>query len=143
MTDEISHEPAAAQIAYTHWLEQLRTDMSQTLGGVLLKGARAVQVSADGPHTDGTTPVTNKPASSAVVLVGWALTLVESAAAFPGATVKLRDGVDGPVVIQLVLLDAAPSSVQSLGPSGVQFTRGIVVESDFQVVGSVFLRGTD
>lgn len=145
MTDTPTAPPAAespeAQIAYTRWLTQLRADMAETVGGVLLRGARAVQVGT--PEGVGRAPVA-VAATSASVLMGYSFALQEPAgpaSAGPGFLV-IRDGQGGPVVLTLALFDGAPLT-QWFGPGGISFSQGIHVIGDFAFTGSVFLRGSD
>lgn len=121
-------------INFTEWLEKLRANVAQTVDGVVLRGARTVQV---GSSTNGTPKATTSPSS----LVGFAL---RNTSAVVSAEVLLRDGdADGDIVIPLTL---APSeSVRDwFGPGGINLTHGLYVDvSAGAIDGAVFLRGVE
>ncbi|HSX68131.1 hypothetical protein [Nocardioides sp.] len=127
-----NNEPQAEQlIAFTAWLENLRSEVSETVSGVLLRGARVVQVGLNG---------TARPTSSAGALVGFSLLNTTGAA----ITVRLRDGRDADApVVQLVTLAAAEAKSEWCGPAGLNLVTGLFVDAPAGLEGAVYLRGTD
>jgi hypothetical protein len=123
--------PAAARIAVPEqpehardtdvlrWLAQMQADLAQSLGGIMLRAARAVPVgTADG----GTSMVSSSPGR----LVGWSLRETTGSAGF---TVRLRNGTDsGQPLIACVAGAAGAVDTRFLAPGGVSFTEGLYVE---------------
>lgn len=124
-------EGANAQVMFTQWLESLRVMVMESAGGVVLRGARAVQVGTGG---------TRRPTTTPAALAGFALR--ETSGAAP-AVVVLRDGSDatGDPTIPITL--APGESVREwFGPGGVNLVYGLYVDVVSGAVdGSVFLRG--
>ena len=122
-----------AQQQFTQWLETLRVAVMESVGGVVLRGARAVPV---GSSSSGT----SRPANTPTTLTGFALR--NTSGATP-AVVVLRDGSDasGDMLVPITL---APSeSVREwFGPAGVNVAVGVFVDVvSGDVDGAVFLRG--
>jgi hypothetical protein len=133
-------EKGTREIDYVRWLQQMQTDMAETLGGVLLRGARPVQIgSANG--------ATTRAATSPGRLVGWSLR-VSTLAADPGV-VQLRDGIDvNGDIIAVVTIPPGRDAQQWLAPGGVSFQNGLFVEilsgAGLSVPsGAVFLGGAE
>lgn len=133
-------EKATQEIDYVRWLQQMQTDLAETLGGVLLRGARPVQIgTAEG--------ATIRASASPGRLVGWSIrTPVFSAD--PGA-IKLRDGdtVDDPV-IAVINIPEGQSVTQWMAPGGISFQHGLYVEilagaGLSAVEGALFLGGAE
>lgn len=113
-------EKGTAEIDYVRWLQQMQTDLAETLGGVMLRGARPVQVGT----ADGGTP---RASTSPGRLVGWSLR-VPAFSTNPGV-VRLRDGQDASgAVLAVVNLPAGQSNTTWLAPGGVSFQYGLFVE---------------
>jgi hypothetical protein len=120
-------------IDFTAWLENLRTDVSETVGGVVLRGSRAVQVGGDSG--------THRPTSAAGALVGFAL---RNTTAAP-VTAYLRDGRDAnaPIVMPL-RFEAEGIDRDNFGPAGINLTEGLYVDAPAGALeGAVYLRGVD
>jgi len=124
-----------AHVVFTEWLENLRVDLSQTVSGIALKGARPVPVGA----TPGATAnVTRSPGA----LVGYAIRNLSTA---DNATVRVlfRDGdEDGDVILPLVLAPGE-SARDWFGPGGISLFEGLFMDIDGDVEGSVYLRGVE
>lgn len=123
----------APLIDFTAWLENLRTDVSETVGGVVLRGARAVQVGGD--------TGTSRPTTAAGALVGFALRNTTAAA----LTAYLRDGRDAnaPIVMPL-RFEADGIERESFAPGGINLTEGLYVDAPAGALeGAVYLRGVD
>lgn len=125
-------EPAAG-IDFTAWLENLRRDVSETVNGITLRGARAVQVGTGG---------TQRPTTAAGALVGFALC---NTSAVTPAEVELRDGRDaGGNLLMTVTLAEGESTRDWFGPGGINLTEGLhVAVTSGAVEGTVFLRGVE
>jgi hypothetical protein len=133
-------EEGTKEIDYVRWLQQMQTDLTETLGGVLLRGARPVQIgSADG--------ATTRPATSAGRLVGWSLR-VSTLATDPGV-VQLRDGADANgSVIAVIIIPPGRSEQHWMAPGGISFQNGLFAEilsgAGLSVPqGAVFLGGAE
>lgn len=125
----------AAEIAAVRWLTQLQTDLAETVGGVLLRGARVVQI---GASVGGTA----RPTTAANALVGYG---IRNLSDVDPATVLLRDGGDnaGDLVMPLVLAPAE-SARDWFGPGGLGLSQGLFVDVVSGAVdGAVYLRGVD
>lgn len=143
MSGILSGKPTPEQIADAWnqagevWLErftELAVRQTQSLNGVLLRGARPVPV---GLSAGGTT----RPATSDGSLVGFALRETTGAAA---AVVELRESdAAGPLLVPITLT-AGASVREWFAPGGVNFSNGLfVVVVSGSVDGSVFLRAGD
>lgn len=120
------------QIEFTRWLEQLRVTMTETVGGVLLRGARPVAVGTGG---------TARPTTSAAALIGFAIRETTGAA---GATVLLREHDAAGDVIVPIKLGNGECRSEWFGPGGINVQAGLYVDVVAGAIdGSVFLRGTD
>lgn len=119
--------PLAAEIDYVRWGAELQAALSQSLAGVYLRGARAVQV---GTAAGATARVT----TAAGRLVGWSL---KNDHASDDATVNLYDGTDNTgALVATVALDAGASETKHLG-AGVGVVYGLYVEITGTGAGSV------
>lgn len=134
-TEEQEAPPDAAR--FVAWLSELRADMAESVGGVLLQGARPVPFG--GP--DGT----RRPATSDSTLVGWSLRTSGAV----DAVVRLRAGTnaDG-TLVAIARLGPGEDSQQWLGPGGVSVPHGLFVQvlpatEEPNVEGAVYLRGSD
>lgn len=131
MNDTSAAEP---QIDFTRWLAELRADMSQTVAGELLRGARPVAIGS-------TSGATSRPTTSAGALVGYAIRNLSSS---EGATVLVlfrEGGPDGDVILPLSLAPGE-SARDWFGPGGIHLgSGGLYMDIDGSVDGSVFLRG--
>lgn len=134
MTDDQSIEP---QIEFTKWLAQLKTDVAESVSGVVLRGARPVPVGI-------TQGATKRPTTVAGALVGFALRN-RSASTDTNVVVYFYDGAgtDGDVILT-VTLAPGESARDWFGPGGIHLgARGLYVEADGPIDGSVFLRGAE
>lgn len=123
------------QIDYVQWIENLRVDLAESVGGVILRGARPVSV---GMSAAGTT----KPTSSAGALVGYA---IRNMSTEDDATVRVLfyDGdVNGGVILPLTLAPGE-SARDWFGPGGINLRDGLFLDIDGAVEGSVYLRGVE
>lgn len=133
-------EPAdvpAQQINYTKWLEQLRVDLAQSVGGIMLRGALVVPV--------GDAPLARRGLvyGAAGALIGWSLRNTDAG---NPATLELYDGPDATAgtLVASVQLVAGASSSASFAPGGLGLTRGLFVDVVAgAVTGAVYLRGAD
>lgn len=135
MAAEHPSDELQAQFDFVKWGAQLRADLSQSVNGVLLRGARAVPVGSSASATKNAT-------NNAGALVGFAL---RNTSASVSAVVLLRDGTtaDAPVVVPITL--APDESIRDwFGPSGVNLSFGLYVDVTAGAVdGTVFLRGAE
>lgn len=112
-------ERDTGEIAYVRWLQQMQADLAETLGGVMLRGARPVQIgTADGG--------TMRPTSAPGRLVGWSIR--ETSGANP-ALVRLYNGRDfaAPLVACITPATGKADS-QWFAPGGISLTEGLAVE---------------
>lgn len=115
-------------------LAQLRVDLAESVGGVVLRGARPVAVGI-------TQGATRTPTGAPGALVGFALRN-RSEAVDVTVTVYLHDGFDenGDVIMSVTL--APGESVRDwFGPGGINLAAGLFVNADGPIDGSVFLKG--
>lgn len=125
-------EPEHRDSAMIKWGLELQRELSQTVAGVLVRGARAVPVgTADG----GTT----RPATSgANSLMGFALMNTHESDA---CAVEL---LDGDLVLMTVQLGPLESTREFFGLSGIGLSQGLTYsDPDGLTKGCVFLRGSD
>jgi hypothetical protein len=113
-------EKETHEIDYVRWMQQMQVDLTETVGGVLLRAARPVQIGTAGDAT-------TRPSTSPGRLVGWSLR-VSTLSADPGV-VKLHDGFDatGPV-IGVVNVPAGKSEQNWMAPGGISFQYGLFAE---------------
>ena len=112
-------EKDTEEIAYVRWLQQMQTDLAESVNGVLLRGARAVQIGTAAGSTA-------RPTSAGGRLVGWSLR--EATGELP-AVVRLRDGRStDDVLVAVVNLGQGASETQWMAPGGVSLTEGLYVE---------------
>lgn len=112
--------------------EEREVRLEQSLNGIQVRGARAVQVGLGG---------TARPSTTNGAMVGYALRETTGTTA---AVVEIREGaVDGPLLFPLTL--APGESVRDwLAPGGVSYGGGLWVNVVSGTVdGAVFLRGGD
>lgn len=113
-------EKGTHEIDFVRWLQQMQTDLADTLGGVMLRGARPVQI---GTAAGGTARVSTSPGR----LVGWSVR-IPALGALPGV-LKLHDGQDASGdVIAVINLPAGGSNTTWLAPGGVSFQYGLFAE---------------
>lgn len=131
---ENNHDDLEPQVQFTRWLAQLRAEMAETVNGSLLRGARPVPVGV-------TTGATKRPTTSAGALVGFALRNVDPIETAT-VTVYFRDGGPDDDIILTVSLAPGESTRDWFGPGGIHLgDRGLYLEADGDIDGSVFLRG--
>ena len=135
MTDHTA--PAASDFSeVVRWISSLRVDVAETVNGVLLRGARSVQVGNGG---------TLEPATSPGALLGFGLRNPDPGAP---AIVYLRDsfpgqGADGDIVVPIKLDSSYPQTTW-FGPGGINLSRGLYIDvAEGQIEGAVYLRGSD
>ncbi len=123
------------QLELVRWLAQLRTDLAESVGGVLLRGARVVQIGT-------AAGATARPTTAAGALVGFSL---RETTGTTDATVILRDGADSAAPLVAVVQLAPGESVRDwFGPGGLGVSEGIYVHvSAGTIEGAVYLRGAD
>ncbi len=123
------------ELELVRWLAQLRTDLAESVGGVLLRGARVVQVGT-------AAGATARPTTSAGALVGFSLRNTSDATT---ATVALRDGPDNAGVLVATVQLAPSESVRDwFGPGGLSLSEGLYVDvTTGAVEGAVYLRGNE
>lgn len=125
-----------AHIDFTRWLSELRADVAETVGGVLLRGARAVPVGKG--HPQGTT----RPLASPGAFLG--LTVVDPGA-LATASVSVYDGRDASTGTLLGTWLIGSGVTAWFGPSGINVSEGLFIEftDTTSPRGSVFLRGVE
>lgn len=135
MPEELLPEPPEAR--FTRWLENLQVDLAESVGGVVLRGARPVAVGV-------TNGATRKPTTSPGALVGFSLRN-RSEADDAIATVLYHDGGDDQAdVILEVTLQPGESARDWFGPGGINLAHGLFMSIDGgEVSGSVYLRGVE
>lgn len=123
-------EKDTSEIDYVRWLQQMQTDLVESVNGVMLRGARPVQVG-------GSAGGTMRPTSSGGRLVGWSLR--ETSGEAP-AVVRLYDGrsADAPLVA-VVAVGQGLAETQWMAPGGISLTEGLFVELVGAIEGAVFL----
>jgi hypothetical protein len=115
-------------IDYVRWTSQLRAELAATLGGVLLRGARAIQV--------GVSPGTKRPLTAPGTLLGYSLRNIDAGA----STVLLRDGCDaGGLLLLPVPLAIGAFDVRWFGPGGINVSAGLFADITGTVDGCVFV----
>jgi hypothetical protein len=128
--------PDPPEVTFTAWLENLRVDLAETVGGVLVRGARPVAV---GVTVGGTKYVTTSPGA----MIGYALTN-ESEADDVTVRVLFHDGNGSDAdVIMKVSLAPGESARDWFGPGGISLQAGLYVDYDGPISGSVFMRGAE
>ncbi|MDR6212172.1 hypothetical protein QE364_003903 [Nocardioides zeae] len=126
--------PPEVAAQFTRWITELQVDVAETVGGVLLRGARVVPVGIS-------QGATSRPTTAAGSLVGFALRN-RSEEADVSVTVYLHDGWDDTGDVVLAVSLAPGESVRDwFGPGGLNIAYGLFVHADGPVDGSVFLRG--
>jgi hypothetical protein len=105
------------QIAMVRWLSQMRADVAETVGGVMLRAARPVPL----------TVLPSRVSTSPGRLVGWSLRIPVFGT--NPAVLKLHDASDaGGDLVAVINLPAASSDTKLLGGGGVSFSNGLYVE---------------
>ncbi|NUO44680.1 MAG: hypothetical protein HOV82_21930 [Streptomyces sp.] len=135
-----TQDKGSDEIDFVRWFSQLEGNLAETLGGVLLRAARPVQVGdAAGAQ--------NLASTSAGRLVGWSLR--EATGAAPGV-VRIWDGRDNQgALLACINLGQGASETQWMAPGGVSFQHGCFVEIiaggglSADVEGAVFLGGAE
>lgn len=111
--DEV--EPLS-EINVARWLSQMRADMAETLGGIMLRSARAVPL----------TVVPSLLSGSPGRLVGWSLH--ETTGANPWL-VKLHNGTDsGAEVVAIAGGGGGTVDTKVFSAGGISFTEGLYLE---------------
>lgn len=149
--------PAAAQLPVTvpqegepthevdvaRWLSQMRADMAETLGGIMLRGTRPVKIGIAGGQPVGT----YQPAGMPGRLTGWSLR--ETSGTGTG-TVRFYDGrgdeTQGGHLIATVTIPAGGSSNVQLAGNGVSYIDGLYCDLSMTtggVEGAVHLGAAD
>lgn len=129
-------QPDEKQVQVLQWGAELQRDLAQTMGGVLLRGARPVPV---GLSRDATKRPATSPGNA---LMGFA---IKNLSPTSPCTVTFIDGEDedGDVVLE-VELSPSESASEWFGFSGVSLRQGLFyLDPSNQTKGSVFLRGSD
>jgi hypothetical protein len=134
MTDSL--DPTTAGIVeFTRWLSEMQTSVAESVGGVLLRGARAVPVDS----------IRTKPTFSPCALVGYSLIATEVTV----GGVRLRDR-DRNIIAVADLSNNPALNGQSgsasawFGPGGINVPDGgLILDADIDFEGVVYLRGTD
>lgn len=121
---------AAIQAENVRWISQLQTELSQSVGGVLLRGARVAQIET-----------ARRPMTSGGALIGYSIRENGGVAAL----VHLRDGPDAAGDLVCTLALAAGESAQAwFGPGGLNIGQGLFVHVETgSVAGAVYLRGAE
>jgi hypothetical protein len=112
--------------------EERQVRIEQSLNGIQVRGARAVQVGTGG---------TTRPSTSNGSFVGWSLRETTGTTA---AMVEIREGAaDGPLLAAVGL--APGETVRDwFAPGGISYGAGLwVTVTDGAVDGAVYLRGGD
>jgi hypothetical protein len=135
-----TQEKVPEEVDFVRWVSQMQTNLAESLGGVLLRAARPVQVGIAGGAQ-------NLASTSAGRLVGWSLR--ESTGANP-AVVRLWDGRDNEgALVACINLGQGASETQWMAPGGVSFQHGLFVEViegtglSVSVEGAVYLGGVE
>ncbi len=125
-------EIAAQAMLFETFLEQLRTDLATSSGGVTDQGAKVVTVGG----------VNLRAMASAGTLLGFSLRETTGAAA---ALVYVRDGADaGGKLLSIVSLAAGESIRDWFGPGGLSVGAGVYLDvTAGQVEGAVYLGGAE
>lgn len=129
---EQSEHPSDTDIF--RWLSQMQADIAETVGGIMLRAARAAPIGiADGANA----LVSASPGR----LVGWSIRETTGSAT---AVVRFRNGTDAlQPLIGCVDLAAGGTSTQYFGP-GVSYTEGLYVETlSGSFEGAVYLGAAD
>lgn len=135
-TDESAAAAAAARTTLVQWTNQLRADLAETLGGVILRGARPVRIGVGG---------TARPATAGGTLIGWNLSADDDAEADAGE-VELYDGEDlNGDQLANVRIPLGQTDTAWFGPGGISVQHGlfVVTDPDAPIRGWVYLRGSE
>lgn len=138
LTVNVPDQPDTAPgIDMVRWLAQMRADLAETLGGIMLRSARPLPIgTAAGSSTH--------PLGSPGRLVGWSLR--ETSGSAP-ATVRIYDGQDtGGTLLACIQVAASPSSASCLNlwlGSGVSITNGLYLDITGTIEGSVYVGAAD
>jgi hypothetical protein len=142
-----AEEERPPEVDFMRFFNQLRTDVSESVAGVMLRGARPVPIGNAADLADRPNGATDRPTTSPGRLVGWSIRAVGIDPDPPAdAVVRLYDGApaDGGTLVAVVSLSLPFSAdTQSLSP-GPGLVRGLHVEYVTGVVeGTVWLGGVD
>jgi hypothetical protein len=128
------------EIDYVRWASQMQADLAQSLGGIMLRGARPVPIGSAAAGS-------NRPLSSPGRIVGWSLH--ETSGTNP-ALVRLFDGRDttGSLLasVQVAASPAAASCNNTwFGTSGISVTDALYVDVSGAgtIEGTLYLGGVD
>lgn len=118
------------------WLEELRVSVSESVGGMALRGARPIAIG-------GTTGATKRPTTSAGALVGYAIRNLSTSEGAQVLVLFREGGPDGDVILPLALAPGE-SARDWFGPGGIHLgDGGLYMDITGNVDGSVFLRGVE
>jgi hypothetical protein len=113
-------EPDPPQVDAARWLAQLQADVAQSLGGMLLRGTRPVQLGS-------ASNATSQPSGGAGRLTGWSLRETSGTAA---AVVRFYDGRDtSGTLIATAVVPAGTSSNVALAGNGASYVYGLFVDT--------------
>jgi hypothetical protein len=137
--DVKDEEEPVREIDLVRWAMQMRADVAETVGGVMLRAARPVPL----------TVLPTRLATSPGRLVGWSLRIPVFGT--NPAVIKLRDGQDaGGDLIAAINLPAASSDTKMLPGGGISFSNGLFVELvttggtlETAVEGAIYLGAAD
>jgi hypothetical protein len=113
----VADEPEPAdEIAVVRWLEQMRADVAESLGGVMLRSARPVAL----------TVLPTLLSASPGRLVGWSVR--ETVGTNP-YVLRFHNGDNpGADLVAMVTGSAGTADSHWFGPGGISFTEGLYVE---------------
>jgi hypothetical protein len=128
-------EQATPEIDYVRWMMQLQTDLAETLGGVMLRGARPVQVGG----AAGSTP---RPTTAPGRLAGWSLRETSGTVA---AVLRLYDGRDAAApLVACISVPMSGTANHAWPGAGISLQEGLFVEIvSGAVEGAVYLGSSD
>jgi hypothetical protein len=125
------------EVDAVRWLSQMRADLAETVGGIMLRAARPVEVSV----------LPTLLSSSPGRLVGWSLRETSGTDPF---VVRFRGGTDeGQPLIATAAAAAGTVDTQWLPGGGISLTEGLFVELvagdglSAEVEGTVYLGAAD
>ncbi len=134
--------PDGADAVFVQWLENLRVDLAESVGGIVLRGARPVAIGV-------TSGATRRPTQSPGALVGYAIRNRDTVSAVT-VSVLFHDGHDENADVILTVTLAPGESVRDwFGPGGINLSTGLFITyvddlgNPGDIDGSVFLRGAE
>jgi hypothetical protein len=121
------------EIDLIRWTAQMRADVAETLGGIMLRGARPVEITA----------VPTLLSGSPGRLVGWS---IHETSGSSGFNIRFRNGTDAAQpLIACSTGTAGATDTKWLNPGGVSFTEGLYLEfvAGTSVEGTVYIGAAD